>query len=134
MSSGLERFLFTRFSSLWTCFVNQRLCVEQVGLRKSVADQPPSLAMQRSISETENPNRFLAHGFVHYGLHVLRLLAENLLYGLHVRKGDLLWADTDGRAVQFMFFMKGQSSVTGKINRQEPPGGAFCEQRSRDMT
>ncbi len=99
---------------------NERLCFEEVGLCKSMAEQSTSLAMRRLFSEAENAERLLAHSFVDWRLHKVGLLAINLLNCIDAGERHLLGTNANGRAVLLMQFVKSQGTIARKIQHHQP--------------
>ena len=85
--------------------------VEQVGLRESMAEQPPSLTVQRFFSETKNAQWRLAHGLVDGCLGKICLLAVHLLDRVNVGEGHLVWTDPDGGSMLLVQFVDGQGAI-----------------------
>lgn len=56
-------------------------CIEQIGLRESMAEKPPSLAMKGPVPQAEYSQTMLAHRFVNWSLDKACLLAVYLLDG-----------------------------------------------------
>jgi len=104
---------------------DERFCVEQIRLRESMAEQPPSPTMQRFVSEAENAQRGLAHGFVDWCLYKVCLLAVDLLDGVNVGEGHLVRTDTDGGSILLVQLVEGQGAIAREVNYYQPSGGKF---------
>ncbi len=104
---------------------NERFCVEEIGLRESMAEQPPSLTMQRLVSEAENAQRRLTHCLVDWRLYKTCLLAIYLLDGVNVGEGNLVWTDADGGSILLVQLVECQGAIAREVNYHQPSGGDF---------
>ena len=110
------------------------LGVEEIGLGEGVAQQSPSLAVQRCVTEAEDAQRLLTHGLVDGRFDESGLLAINLPDRIDVREGDLIRTDTNGGAVSLMQLVKGQGAITRQVDQYQPLGRQFGQQRPGDAT